>query len=63
MNKRIAAAALAGTALAVTLGASAAHAQEPTPNSGRVVGVPTAVYPDGVNTLNRVNPLAGPLPL
>ncbi|MFI6581001.1 hypothetical protein [Embleya sp. NPDC050493] len=63
MIKRLATAALVGTALAVSCGASAAHAQEPTPNTGRVAGVPSAVYPDGLNNLNAVNPLAGTLPL
>ncbi|MYS87353.1 hypothetical protein [Embleya scabrispora] len=62
MIKHIAA-AVAGTALAVTFGASAAHAHEPTPNSGRVAGVPSVVYPDGLNTLNTVSPLPNALPL
>ncbi|MFE5330071.1 hypothetical protein ACFRCG_27150 [Embleya sp. NPDC056575] len=63
MIKRITAAALAGTALVATFGASAAFAQEPTPNTGRVAGVPSSVYPDGLNNLNHVNQLAGTLAL
>lgn len=62
MIKRIAAAALAGTALAA-FAASAAHAQEPTPNTGKVAGVPSAVYPDGLNNLNHVRQVADTLPL
>ncbi|MGC0421094.1 hypothetical protein [Embleya sp. AB8] len=65
MIKRIAAAALAGTAIAVTFAASAATAapaQEPAPNTGGVTGVPTAVYPNGLNSLSGVNQIAGALP-
>ncbi|WP_331766962.1 hypothetical protein [Embleya sp. NBC_00896] len=63
MIKRIAAVALAGTALAMTVAGAASAAESPNPNTGGVTGVPTSIYPDGLNNLNDVNQMTSSLSL
>jgi hypothetical protein len=61
MIKRIALAVLAGAALSPAFAAVASA--DPAPNTGGISGLPSGIYPDGVNTITHLNPAADTLPL